>query len=337
MSSLLGSLPPIHFYISPRDWLDTFPTNTTLPWSGFGKGIYSWTLQTYLELHNHGIPCELCQSLPATGIIFTHRASIGFDQRPQPGQLLVCFNADRGPHPYAQINIVQNPMETRRARNSYYMPHWPQPGLIPRNPSRGARLENIVYMGISYNLAPELLEPQWRHALTDMGLSWHIRDREFWHDYSEVDAVVAVRRFNSDVQYAWKPATKLYNSWLAGVPALLGRESGFRLERQGVLDYFEINSIDEALTVLKRLKTDPQLYMNVIDQGKKRAETCSRSRLVQLWRNLIEDVLVVQYNNWIGLSKWQYETYLYKCYAAVKMQGIRRRLLGVDPQSSYKL
>ena len=38
-----------------------------------------------------------------------------------------------------------------------------------------------------------------------------------------------------------KPPSKLFNSWLAGVPAVLGHESAYRAERRSDLDYIEVS------------------------------------------------------------------------------------------------
>ncbi|WP_303069820.1 hypothetical protein [Bilophila wadsworthia] len=44
------------------------------------------------------------------------------------------------------MTVMQNGLmgETGLRRT---MPHWPQPGLIPRDPARGDRLETIAYFG----------------------------------------------------------------------------------------------------------------------------------------------------------------------------------------------
>jgi hypothetical protein len=44
------TLPKIYFYL-PQPYLSPdIPTNPQENWSGFGIGIYAWTLQTYLHL-----------------------------------------------------------------------------------------------------------------------------------------------------------------------------------------------------------------------------------------------------------------------------------------------
>ncbi|NES04757.1 MAG: glycosyltransferase [Okeania sp. SIO2F4] len=51
--------------------------------------------------------------------------------------------------------VMVNLMEALRFRKlwgSYFIPHWSQPGLIPRNPKRGDGFENIVFFGREQNL-----------------------------------------------------------------------------------------------------------------------------------------------------------------------------------------
>jgi hypothetical protein len=47
-----------------------------------------------------------------------------------------------------------------------------------------------------------------------------------WHDYSTDDLVLAVRDL-TEKDALVKPASKLVNAWIAGVPALLGPEPAF--------------------------------------------------------------------------------------------------------------
>ena len=49
--------------------------------------------------------------------------------------------------------IVQNP-HNLLSPTDHLVQHWLQPGLIPRDVSRGSRLETIVYMGGSINSDP---------------------------------------------------------------------------------------------------------------------------------------------------------------------------------------
>ena len=107
-----------------------------------------------------------------------------------------------------------------------------------------------------------------------------------WNDYSNVDVILAVRPTNlidSNRQYSSKPATKLYNSWLAGTPAILGREYAFRELRRSELDYIELSEPQDAKEQILRLKNDPELYSKMVKNGLERASDFSNDVILEKW------------------------------------------------------
>ncbi len=64
-----------------------------------------------------------------------------------------------------------------------------------------------------------------------------------------------------------KPAWKLFNAWLAGVPAILGPEAGYRELRRDPLDYLEAGDPDAAMQALARLLDEPGLYPAMVANG----------------------------------------------------------------------
>ena len=111
-----------------------------------------------------------------------------------------------------------------------------------------------------------------------------------WPDYSTVDAVVALRPPDGR-SYPGKPATKLYNAWLAGVPAVLGTESAYRAERRSELDYLEAASGAEALAALRELATDPHRFAAMVDNGRSRATAVAPAAVAARWRDLLFETL----------------------------------------------
>ena len=272
------------------------------------SGAYYWTLQTCLRLRDAGFPCDLADTLPSDGIIIAHRDFLADTIRPSATQLLVCLLGDRetpewwgiGRHPYAQLHVVQNPrdpslMHPDELWESYHIPLWPQPGLLPRDPARGTRFQIAAFLGI--DLAAELEAPTWRASLSELGLSWHRVPFERWHDYREIDVVVAVRSFDRR-EYAEKPASKLYNAWLAGVPAVLGREPAYRYVRRSELDYLEVESVQDALCAVRRLRDDAGLREAMMANCRERAPDVSPSRLVALWCQFLTDTATPAYERW---------------------------------------
>lgn len=327
-------LPPVYFYIPQSDWPEEIPDSIETYWQKLKlkRGMYNWTLQTYLRLKESGFPCKLISILPDSGIVVAHWDFLAPDIKPGAKILLVCIQADRARHRYAQLHLVQNPQEEMLVRSvnlwkSYYMPFWPQPGLIPRDTARVNTFQNAAYIGRAINLAPELQETSWSEKLQAIGLNWHvIEQRDRWHDYSDIDVVVAVRSFKKQNSHSWKPANKLYNAWSAGVPAILGCDSAFRSERQSELDYLEVTSPEELVAALKRLRDDKQLRHQIIENGHQRSQETTPKQLVAKWQNFLINEAVPAYENWCRLSDWERFTFLLQRDLAIQTKGMRRYL-----------
>ena len=329
-------LPPIYFYIPQGDLPSELPTNADHYWVGFRRGIYCWTLQTYLHLKANNFPCKLVETIPSEGIVLAHWDSLPQDLQPSSKLLIVCFQADRARHPYAQVHIVQNPQGLLKQLwllgdryllpgEVYYMPHWPQPGLIPRNPTRRNQFVNIAFFGLESNLLPELRDSSWQEQVNALGLCWQtVSSFERWNDYSEVDAVVAVRSFQHS-DYSWKPATKLFNAWHAGVPAILGCESAYQAERKSELDYWEVSSLTDITFALKRLRDDSILRQAIVENGLIRAQETQPKMLTERWKQLITKELIPVYERWCA-SSWYRQAFLHQRQLASLTRGQRKAL-----------
>ncbi len=335
-------LPPIYFYLPEGDLPYPHPSHyrllaADLPesadtyWEGFAYGVFCWTLQTYHRLQADGFPCELVRSMPDEGIVLSHRNCLPDTLQPRPRLLIVCLQADAMRHPYAQFHVVQNSQDKRLKKSTislgstYYMPNWSQPGLIPRDLARGDRFVNVAFFGNEVNLAPELQDPSWREQVEALGLSWQVVSRDKWNDYSNVDVILSVRDFNSKA-HTLKPATKLYNAWLAGVPAILGCDSAFQAERKSELDYLEVTSLNDVIVALKRLRDDKALRQAMIENGRIRAEEFQPSSMTAGWRNFLTDVAVPAYERWCAASDWDRQSFLMRRYPAAGIQSLQSRV-----------
>jgi hypothetical protein len=311
-------LPPIYFYLPKRYFPQSLPVSADENWLGFGLGIYAWTLQTYLRLQANGFPCQLVSNFPTEGIVLVHRNALRAHRKPlKPGQkiLLICLKAEERPYPYAQLHVVQNPVEVATIKDSYYLPHWTQPGLIPRHHERGNCFENIAFFGHATNLTPELQTPSWEKQLAEIGLRWCpiLNDNNWqdyssldsrWHDYSNVDAIVAVRSFNSSLTYSNKPATKLYNAWLAKVPALLGGESAYQSEGQKNVNYLEVTSRQELIDSLKKLQEDSSLRQTLTRNGWRRGQDFLPEKTTKKWQDFLTEVAIPAFHTWCDLPRY---------------------------------
>ena len=209
--------------------------------------------------------------------------------------------------------MVQNPCEA--SRGSYFIPHWPQPGLRSRQPQD--RFKPDAYLGHRNSLAPALLAPAWETQLLQRGLHWlpvintngwneyqSIDTR--WNDYRHIDAIVAIRQLHLwRPGYRSKPATKLYNAWLAGVPAILGRELAYRTEGTIGINYLEANSMAELLSCIDTLQQNVTLRRTLVKNGKLRAAHYTSASIVNRWQQFLDRVAVPSYRTWCRRFSWQ--------------------------------
>lgn len=266
------------------------------------EGKYAWTLQTFLRLREAGLPCELVERFPSSGIVVAHRDLLPITGIPRSRVFLVCIKADRNRHTWAHFHVTQNERDSVRRTHpdkSLTITHWPQPGLIRRDPARGTSVENVAYFGRACNLAPEL-----------RGIDWiSVRERPQWHDYREVDVTVSVRSFRQQKASSAvfdadsKPASKLINSWMAGVPAIVGPEPAYQAARKSLLDFIEVRSPDEVEEAVDMLCNNPRLYADMVANGLERAKEFSAASTTAEWLHLFRDVLPAQYEEWI--DEWR--------------------------------
>jgi hypothetical protein len=265
----------------------------------FRTGERAWILQTYLRLREAGHPARLSDAWPGEGILVfssKQRRVLGPLVKPSEPVVLVGCREDVGEAEIADFEVVQNGFSVDRT-SSFFIPLWPQPGLVPRDPDRGARIRSAVFKGFARNLHPAFASPEWSNALAVRGIEWIADAAEYagpqraaeatgWESYRDVDLVVAVRPPDKKL-HERKPATKLTNAWLAGVPAILGPELAYRELRRSDLDYMEVKSVPEALAAVDRLIREPALYAAMVENGRRRAEEFTVEAVRKRWVDLL--------------------------------------------------
>jgi len=280
----------IHFYmpescLPPGEelpfWLAGTPRKFSLP--GKASTAQNWILLTCGRLMSAGADVSLCSKIPEDGIVIALTGNLPAGYRAPSGAFLVGVVADGLPHPACHLHIVQNAVHARRLPRSLYLPHWPQPGLIPRNPDRGDHFENLVFYGDLPNLAPPLREPAFADGLKSrLGISFRIARSADWHDYSETDCVLAIREFGRHL-FLRKPATKLYNAWLAGVPFIGGSDSAYAAEGISDSDYVSCCSMSELLDALERLSRDRSFRRDLVRAGWRAAHRFTVESITEKW------------------------------------------------------
>ena len=251
----------------------------------------SWLYQTWLLLKKNGVDCQLCTYLEEEGIIFLVGATLDTWRRPPKTSFFVDIVSDGVPHPGADLHLVQNKTYADLLNNALFMPHWPQPYLVKRDPLRGDRFENVAFFGDPYNLASEFHSAAWSNLLSnELGLTFHIHGANRWHDYSKIDCAIALRNF-SDSIHLNKPGAKLYNAWLAEVPFIGGRDSAYAADGEAWKNYLMATSVPETFAHLKRLQMHPELRTKLVEEGLKRSPAFSQAATLMRWHELIHGLL----------------------------------------------
>lgn len=268
-------------------------------WREMQIGERAWVLQTYLRLARAGYPVRLSGTPPDSGIVIFHAKHEGVLRRQRRGlgnAVLVGIRADNREPLIADFETVQN-HHFADGRRRFYLPFWPQPGLVPRDPSRGAAIRRVAFKGFAQNLHPDFRLPAWRELLAAREIEWEVDAVPFagaatdrfgtaWPDFSSVDLVLAVRPPDRRL-WTSKPATKLFNAWLAGVPALLGPEHAYRELRRSELDYLEVASLAEAKAAILRLLERPDLYRAMVENGRVRGVEFTIEATLARWVDLL--------------------------------------------------
>lgn len=273
-----------------------------LDWKLFSTGVHVWVGQTYLRLKQAGYPVSLASTVPDSGVVVTHADHVTAVLRLRRWTaplIIVAARADRPRQPYADVEVVQN-AASAEGGNAVHIQHWPQPGLVPRDPQRGSSVRTVAFKGTTGEMTPEFTAPEWVEGLRRQGIEWQCDAVAWggngatyhtsWNDYSDTDVIVAMRKDLSHL-HAKKPASKLINAWLAGVPAILGPELAYRELRRSTLDYIEVVSASEAAAALERLSTEPELYRAMVENGRRRSTEVVAPQCTLAWARLLFETL----------------------------------------------
>ncbi|EDY17849.1 conserved hypothetical protein [Chthoniobacter flavus Ellin428] len=322
-------MPPLIRFYLPGEIPPDMPQSPDVYWTGFRGymrgGVYAWTVQTFQRLRDAGMNVELSNQLPKEGILVAHRKSVPREFVPPRGVLFVCLRADATWHPFAHFHVIINRLAANPWYPSIYMPHWPQAGLIPRDPTRGDRWENAAFFGDDACIAGEMRGGEWESILRDLKLNWSHVPPDKWHDFSEVDVVVAIRDFIGKHRYANKPPTKLFNSWHAGVPAILGRESAYEAERKGPLDYLEARTVPDLIAALRRMRDEPELRRTMVANGRNRAKESDPATITERWKLVFDIGIYKRYESWRNASDWQRQLHHWNGLLKAKAQHLQER------------
>ncbi len=287
-----------HFYLPERYLPDTdrqeawrFGKITRLEEGGKIACAQCWIFQTWLALERSGFSAHLTHSMPSEGVLVTLTSCVGADFRAPDRVFFAGIVADYLAHPQAHLHVVQNAAHMRRLWNAAFIPLWPHPNLIPRDPARSDRFENVCFFGENSNLAPELADRRWQRKLKDeLGVNFIVCGADRWHDYSEADCVAAVRGFGRSA-YLHKPATKLYNAWLAGVPFIGGTDSAYAADGVPGRNFLRAATADELFAHIRRLREEPALRDRLVAAGRIAGKNFTSEAILGRWKHLLGDTV----------------------------------------------
>ncbi len=308
LQNSLDLLPfPVTFVCNrPERWSDLFSSSEeSLPDPDTLHGRIAsyedcWIVLTYLHLKRRHLNVSISDRFTQGAICVASSPDIGIRNYTFSSFLVGCRSD--GPKPaLSDFAVVQNEANVE-SETDVLIPHWPQPGLIPRDQRRSRRVENVVFKGAEVNLYKTFRSPEFQQELEHFGVRLLISGLTEnqvveWHDYENADLVLAVRDLTEKDALA-KPASKLVNAWRAGVPALLGPEPAFRQLRQSSLDYIEVRTPQDALDAIRKLQQDPNLYQQMVTNGIERAEAFTVDRIAQRWREVLAGPVAQSYTHW---------------------------------------
>lgn len=267
----------------------------------FTRGDLNWCLQTYLILSKQKKLSVQCSNHLIKGCINIIHSDQLLRLKGNADTFMVCVRADYPSRPWAHYHLVQNGYQ--KAANTSYIPHWVQPGLIKRDPTR-RKLHRVAYAGapVKGNMAGTIDE--WKRLFEPYNLDFIQLPSGCWHDLSTIDVLIGIRGFNTKA-YHTKPPTKLFNAWHANIPFIGGYDSAFREVGKPGEDYLLARSPQEALKAVLSLRDEPALYAKLVLNGQRNARQFTEATIAQRWEKVLSGPVMNRFVQW--KSKPRYE------------------------------
>lgn len=289
------------------------PSLSDLEIQNFKGGTYRfgpeiWTLTTFQYSKEYYSEIVLVNKLPESGIVMSHNDYLE-KIKPNRNQYFVSLQADRKMSKNAHCVIIQNKDQFWQKflfYKTYFVKHWPEKDVIKRDRNRKG-LKTIKYVGNPANLDKYFMSTDWLNFCNENNIVWEvINERNKWSDFTDIDLLIAVRSFGK-TKIKQKPATKLYNAWLANVPIIVGsNETAYFHERKSEYDFIDVDSIDTIKYKIVELIGNNKKYETFIVQSETNECNANLDSIVKDWINIftsIEQDSINYFNsNWIRLK-----------------------------------
>lgn len=299
----MTTLRHIHFYSRKRfaNWPDLGQLSSAdveRLHQRFRNGVDVWIVQTWLQisapLAARGYTLSFGPEAVPDSLLIAHRDDLNTFFDGLHRSFVVGIRADRAKALVADVEIVQNGLNL--APDELFIPSWPQPGLIARDPARANRVEKIAYFGRQDSLPPWFENGAFHAELARLGVTFDIRHLA-WHDYHDVDLVLA-HRIEAPTMLQQKPASKLSNAWLAGVPALLSPEPEYRRLRETPDDFIEIDGPETVLAAVRQLQKNPHAYEARRRRCAERSADFCTAAVAARWLEVLTGPVAAHYAAW---------------------------------------
>ncbi|MBX7539819.1 glycosyltransferase family protein [Qipengyuania sphaerica] len=257
------------------------------------NGDLCWTVQTWCRLRDMDVGGIEIATRPAEGRINLAKSKTLSRSGANPALFQVSIQADYPRILWAQFHIQQNADQLCEDSALQYL--WPQAGIIPRDPDRRG-VKRVGFLGsIEGNLASSV--DDWSQLLARRGIEFVARDPSRWHDFSDLDVVIGLRSFGHS-RHSRKPANKLINAWIAGVPFIGGSDSAYSQAGTAGVDHLLAHNREEVASQVDRLCNHPELYDELVEAGRHKTRKFSIERLASQWVGMLEGPIAARYREW---------------------------------------
>jgi hypothetical protein len=303
----------------------------------FRSGIDVWIVQTFLHVRDalaaDGWRVRLSDRFVPGAICVAHWDELHRLRPVAPLAYLVGVRADRPPLLVADWVVRQNTLRPDDGHEAG-IPNWPQPGLRPRDPSRGERVRRIGYFG-RMAMAPGFFsDPAFLAKLEALGLEF-VPSENDWQNYRDIDVVIAFRTAPPRLLHH-KPVTKVSNAWLAGVPAIVGPEPAYLQTKRDELDMFVAEDADGVIGALTTLVRDPARYRAMCGRARERAIEFDVPAIRERWLDFLRARVGPAFAAWRerGASPWQRYPWYFDALLRQRLAARRFRAAAAEEQAA---
>ena len=285
-----------------------------------------WVLLTYLHFRHAGYEVTLGSEARSDKI----NVIDGVKSRPKntfADYFYVACRTDAHYPEFGHFVLHQNLIQTGKS-NEIYVPQWPQPGLILRDSRRGNDIRTVAFFGQpKRNLAEAFQSDVFLSELKKRDIEFIIKGKSNnsveWHDYSNVDIVIAVRDVPVELLKI-KPVNKATNAWLAGALCITGDEPAITAAFNSNEAVLHATTVDGVLSIIDRLREQPELFAELLTEGQKLAQDYSEPSILSYWVRM-EEFVSPEFERWKKTGK-----------AERLINYSRRRILNRFSKSTHK-